>query len=106
MSYAPEPIPTGADNVCSIVLFIPLGAMIVIGMIMLAAFRGVVPGLLKTAGNDGIHGASAGMGCGDRPDGCDAADGGHRRNVGQAEEGKEGLRARQRRAAAKKKKGK
>lgn len=50
MTYAPEPIPTGADNVCSIVLFIPLGAMIVIGMIMLAAFRGVVPGLLKTAG--------------------------------------------------------
>ncbi len=50
MQYAPEPIPTGADNVCSIVLFIPLGAMIVIGMIMLAAFRGIVPGLLKTAG--------------------------------------------------------
>jgi hypothetical protein len=50
MQYAAEPIPTGADNVCSIVLFIPLGAMIVIGMIMLAAFRGIVPGLLKTAG--------------------------------------------------------
>lgn len=50
LSYAPEPIPTGADNVCSIVLFIPLGAMIVIGLIMLAAFRGVVPALLKTAG--------------------------------------------------------
>ncbi len=50
MQYAAEPIPTGADTVCSIVLFIPLGAMIVIGMIMLAAFRGIVPGLLKTAG--------------------------------------------------------
>ncbi len=50
VQYAPEPIPTGSDNVCSIVLFIPLGAMIVVGMIMLAAFRGIVPGLLKTAG--------------------------------------------------------
>ena len=50
MQYAAEPIPTGADNVCSIVLFIPLGAMIVIGMIMLAVFRGIVPGLLKAAG--------------------------------------------------------
>jgi hypothetical protein len=54
MQYAPEPIPTGADNVCSIVLFIPLGAMIVIGMIMLAAFRGIVPGLLKTAGKTAV----------------------------------------------------
>lgn len=53
-SYAPEPIPTGADNVCSIVLFIPLGAMIVIGLIMLAAFRGAVPGLLKTAGKTAV----------------------------------------------------
>ncbi|NLH16020.1 MAG: helix-turn-helix domain-containing protein [Phycisphaerae bacterium] len=47
-----EPAPTGADNVCSIVLFIPLAAMIVIGLIMLAAFRGIVPGLLKGAGKE------------------------------------------------------
>jgi hypothetical protein len=54
MQYAAEPIPTGADNVCSIVLFIPLGAMIVIGLIMLAAFRGIVPGLLKAAGKTAV----------------------------------------------------
>lgn len=47
-----EPAPTGADNVCSIVMFIPLAAMIVIGLIMLAAFRGIVPGLLKGAGKE------------------------------------------------------
>ncbi len=50
-AYA-EPIPTGADNLCSIVLFIPLAAMLVIGMIILSAFRGVVPGLLRGAGKE------------------------------------------------------
>ncbi len=45
-----EPMPTGADHVCSIVLFVPLLAMIMTGMILLAAYRGVIPGLLQLAG--------------------------------------------------------
>jgi hypothetical protein len=47
-----EPMPTGADHVCSVVLFIPLLAMIITGMFLLAAYRGIIPGLLQLAGKN------------------------------------------------------